>query len=138
MEHADATDAPRAETGGLPGAALRRVIEHIDANVHRGPRLSELGRLVHMSTFHFARLFKASTGLPPHRFVMVRRIEHAKRLLTHGDISIATVGRVVGFRTPSHFTSAFRRVAGVTPSAYRAGLATTTPAPSETLTRALP
>ena len=109
--------------GGLPGAALRRVLEHIDANVHRAPPLAELGALVHMSTFHFARLFKVSTGLPPHRFVMVRRIEHAKRLLAAGDIAIATVGRVVGFRTASHFTSAFRRVAGVTPSAYRTGLA---------------
>jgi len=122
-------------TGGLPGAALRRVLEHIDANVHRAPTLAELGGLVHMSAFHFSRLFKVSTGLPPHRFVVVRRIEHAKRLLAAGDIAIATVGRVVGFRTASHFTSAFRRVAGVTPSAYRAGLATApaeTPAPERT------
>ena len=118
-------------TGGLPGAALRRVLEHIECNVHRAPPLAELGGLVHMSAFHFSRLFKVSTGLPPHRFVVVRRIEHAKRLLASGDLAIATVGRVVGFRTASHFTSAFRRVAGVTPSAYRAGLA---PAPAETLT----
>ena len=71
---------------------------------------------------------KISTGLPPHRFLVVRRIEHAKRLLACGDISIATVGRVVGFRTPSHFTSAFRRVTGTTPSVYRAALTVT---PSE-------
>ena len=62
------TMAPRAETGGLPGAARRRVIEHIDAHPDRVPWLAELGRLVHMSAFYFARLFKASTGLPPHRF----------------------------------------------------------------------
>ena len=132
MDQEHPTAAPHTETGGLPGVALRRVPEHIEANMHRGPRLAELGRLVHMSAFHFARLFKTSTGLPPHRFVVVRRIEHAKRLLAYGDISIATVGRVVGFRTPSHFTSAFRRVAGVTPSAYRAGLAAAPPA--ETVT----
>jgi AraC family transcriptional regulator len=120
MNRLDFTVAPRAE---LPGAALRRVLEHIDANVHRGPQLDELGRLVHMSTFHFARLFKASTGLPPHRFVVMRRIEHAKQMLACADISIAAIGRVVGFRTASHFTSAFRRVAGVTPSAYRTALA---------------
>ncbi len=110
-------------TGGLPGAALRRVLEHIDANVHRAPPLAELGGLAHMSAFHFARLFKVSTGLSPHRFVMMRRIEHAKSLLAGGGVTIATIGRILGFRTASHFTSAFRRVAGVTPSAYRAGLA---------------
>jgi len=118
------TDQPRAAPGGLPGAALRRVLEHIEANVHRGTRLGELARLVHMSSFHFARLFKISTGLPPHRFVVVQRVEQAKRLLACADVPIATVGRAVGFRTASHFTAAFRRVTDVTPSAYRATLAT--------------
>jgi AraC family transcriptional regulator len=123
MDRLDCTAAPQAEPGGLPGGKLRRVLEHIEANVLRGPRLDELGRLVHMSAFHFARLFKASTGLPPHRFVVMRRIEHAKHLLACADISIATIGRVVGFRAASHFTNTFRRVSGVTPSAYRAALA---------------
>jgi AraC family transcriptional regulator len=122
MNREVSTAVRRAAPRGLPGATLRRVLEHIDANLHRGPPLAELGGLAHMSVFHFARRFKASTSLPPHRFVVVRRIEHAKSLLTHDELSIATVGRAIGFRTPSHFTSAFRRVAGVTPSAYRAGL----------------
>lgn len=113
---------PRADPGGLPGAALRRVLEHIEANVHGDTRLGELARLAHISPFHFARLFKISTGLPPHRFVLARRMEQAKRLLACVDIPIATVGRDVGFRTASHFTAAFRRVTGMTPSAYRAGL----------------
>src|SRR4030095_4939340 len=116
MDRLDCTAAPQAEPGGLPGGQLRPALEHTEANVLRGPRLDELGRLVHMSAFHFARLFKASTGLPPHRFVVMRRIEHAKQMLACAADSIAAIGRVVGFRTASHFTSAFRRVAGVTPS----------------------
>lgn len=48
---------------GLPGAALRRVLEHIEANVHRDSRLSELIALAHMSAFHFTRLFKRSMGI---------------------------------------------------------------------------
>lgn len=123
----DAIVPPRTDPGGLPGAALRRVLEHIEANVHSGTRLGELARLAHISPFHFARLFKISTGLPPHRFLVARRMEQAKRLLACGDIPIATVGRVVGFRTASHFTAAFRRVTGMTPSAYRATLAAPTP-----------
>lgn len=128
MDH-DPIAPPRADPGGLPGAALRRVLEHIEADGHRGPRLAELARLVHMSPFHFARLFKISTGLPPHRFVVARRMEQAKRLLASGDLPIATVGRVVGFRTASHFSAAFHRVTGMTPSTYRATLAAPMPVP---------
>jgi AraC-like DNA-binding protein len=108
-----------APVSGLPGAALRRVVEHVEANLHRDPRLAELSALAHMSAFHFARLFKRSSGLSPHRFVVARRIDHAKELLAAGGVSIATISRIVGFRTPSHFTTVFRRSAGVTPSAYR-------------------
>ena len=107
-------------SGGLPGATLRRVLEHISANVHRDPRLVELSTIAQMSVFHFARLFKLSTGLPPHRFVLRQRIEHAKRLLAGADVPIATIGRGLGFRTPSHFANVFHRMTGVTPSAYRA------------------
>ena len=73
-----------------------------------------------MSAFHFARLFKRSTGLPPHRFVVGRQIGRAKELLETKNVPIATVAQAVGFRTPSHFTTVFRRSMGVTPSAYRA------------------
>ena len=107
-------------TGGLPGAALRRVLKHMDTYAHRRPRVAELSTLLHMSAFHFARLFKQSTGLPPHRFLVRRRIERAKELLASGDLPIAAIAQVVGFRTPSHFTITFRRVTGVTPSTYRA------------------
>ena len=108
-----------APVGGLPGATLRRVLDHIDANHHRVPRLAELSAVVHMSAFHFARLFKLSTGVSPHRFVVGRRIDHAKALLATEGASIAAVSRAVGFRTASHFTTVFRRTTGATPSAYR-------------------
>lgn len=107
-------------SAGLPGATLRRVVEHINANVHRDPRLAELSSIARMSVFHFARLFKLSTGLPPHRFVLQQRIEQAKRLLVVDDGPIAAIGRGLGFRTPSHFANVFHRMTGVTPSAYRA------------------
>ena len=119
-----------APASGLPGAALRRVLEHIDANVHRDPRLAELSALAHMSAFHFARLFKRSTGVSPHRFVVARRIDRAKALLATDGASIATISVRVGFRTPSHFTTVFRRSTGVTPSAYRSAAHASTPSTS--------
>ena len=78
-----------------------------------------LSALVHMSPYHFARLFKRSTGLPPHRFLVRCRIDEARALLAARTASIAEISRSVGFRTSSHFTTTFRRIAGVTPGAYR-------------------
>src|SRR5882724_3099587 len=106
--------------GGLPECRLRRVAEYIQENLHREVRLAELGGLVHMSPYHFARLFKRSTGVSPHRFLVQRRIEQASALLTVQTLPIAEIARSVGFRTPSHFATTFRRVSGITPSAYRA------------------
>jgi AraC family transcriptional regulator len=107
--------------GGLPGAKVRRVTEYIRGNLHRALRLAELGALVHMSPYHFARLFKLSLGVPPHRFVVRRRIDEAAALLVSPELSIAAISRTVGFRTTSHFTTTFRRLTGLTPSAYRTG-----------------
>jgi len=105
---------------GLPGAQLRRVTEFIDDNLTRALPLSELSAEAHMSQFHFARLFKESTGLPPHRFVVRRRIERACALLLDGQLSIDAIGRAVGFRTRSHFSMVFHRQTGSPPTVYRA------------------
>jgi hypothetical protein len=59
------------------------------------------------------------TGVPPHRFVVRQRIASARSILARPDVSIAEISRLIGFRTPSHFTMVFRRAVGVTPGAYR-------------------
>jgi AraC family transcriptional regulator len=105
---------------GLPGAQLRRVTEFIDDNLTRALPLAELSAEAHMSQYHFARLFKESTGLPPHRFVVQRRIERARALLLEGHLSIDAVARAVGFRTRSHFSMVFHRHTGSPPTVYRA------------------
>jgi len=103
----------------LPGSRLRRVTAYIEDNLRRALRLAELSAVVHMSPYHFARLFRRSTGRPPHRFVLHRRIERARTLLATEELSIGEIARAVGFRTPSHFTTVFRRATGITPSRYR-------------------
>src|SRR3989442_1899246 len=64
--------------GDLPACRLRRVTAYIDENLRRELRLAELSAVVHMSPYHFARLFKRSTGVSPHRFVVRRRIDEAR------------------------------------------------------------
>jgi AraC family transcriptional regulator len=105
----------------LPAYTLRRVTQYIQENLRRDLRLVELSALVHMSPYHFARLFKRSTGVPPHRFLVRRRIDEARALLAARTVPVAEVAQLVGFRTPSHFTTTFRRVTGITPTAYRSG-----------------
>ena len=111
-------DGRRSE---LPACRLRRVTQHVQENLQRELRLAELSALVHMSPYHFARLFKRSTGVPPHRFLIRRRIDEARALLAARTVPIGAIARLVGFRTPSHFTTTFRRITGMTPSAYRSG-----------------
>ena len=108
-----------AARAGLPGARLRRVTAYIDENLPRPLSLVELSQQAHMSRFHFARLFKQSTGLSPHRFVMRRRVDRACVLLADRNLPIKAIAQAVGFRTCSHFSTMFRRITGRRPSAYR-------------------
>lgn len=73
----------------------------------------------HASQFHFARAFKAATGETPHKYLIQRRMERAKVLLTVTQLAIAEVAYRVGFSNQSHFTTHFRKATGVTPKDYR-------------------
>ena len=74
----------------------------------------------HLSPYHFARQFKAATGLPPHQYVILRRVERAKELLQAGaDLSLAEVALRAGFSDQSQFSNHFKRLVGVTPSQFR-------------------
>jgi len=108
-----------ADGHALPRCRLRRVTEYIQQNLDKKLTLAELAAVVCMSPYHFAHLFKDSTGVPPHRFVVRQRIARARGVLATPELSIAQISRMVGFRTPSHFTTVFRRVLGITPGTYR-------------------
>jgi AraC family transcriptional regulator len=110
-----------ADGHALPACRLRRVTEYIGQNLDKDLTLAELAAVVYMSPYHFARLFKCSTGMAPHRFVVRQRIACARAFLTTQELSIAQISRMVGFRTPSHFTTVFRGLTGVTPKGYRTG-----------------
>jgi AraC family transcriptional regulator len=83
-------------------------------------RLSGASRHARFSPYHFARQFKAATGLPPLQYVILRRVERAKQFLQGGtDLSLAEVAAHAGFSDQSQFSHHFKRLVGVTPGQFR-------------------
>ena len=72
-----------------------------------------------MSPYHFARVFKQSTGIAPHQFLMERRVECAKSLLRETDLSITEIAHRIGCPNPSHFSRLFHRATTMTPRMFR-------------------
>jgi AraC family transcriptional regulator len=109
----------RGSDGPLPRGRLRAVIEYIEEHLVVGPTLGQMAATAHLSAYHFARQFKAATGLPPHQYVIARRIERARQLLQAGtDLSLAEVAARAGFSDQSQFSRHFKRLVGVTPRQF--------------------
>lgn len=106
----------REVEGGLSPRQLKRVIEHIEENVDGRLALAELAAVAGVSASHFKALFKRSTGLPVHQYVIRRRVERARLLLLERTATIADVAAQTGFANQSHLARWMRRVAGVTPT----------------------
>ncbi len=98
---------------------MREVTEYIEAHLDRNLALAELAAVAGRSPRHFARLFRAASGLSPHQYVVRRRVERAKLLLTTTDLALARIAVDVGFADPSHLAAHFRRLVGVSPARYR-------------------
>ena len=78
--------------GSLPRGRLRAVVEYIEDHLDAGPTLEQMAAVARLSPYHFARQFKRATGLPPHQYVIARRVERAQQLLQFdGDLSLAEV-----------------------------------------------
>jgi AraC family transcriptional regulator len=101
---------------------LRQVTDFISYNYSRDIKLAELAQVAGMSSFHFAREFKRTTGTTPHQYLIKFRIERAKALLAKRDLPLIEVSLRSGFSHQSHFTRLFRRVTGTTPHSYRTQL----------------
>jgi AraC family transcriptional regulator len=111
--------APKRD-GTLPRGRLRAVVEYIEEHLDAGPTLEQMAAAARLSVYHFARQFKAATGLPPHQYVIRRRVERAKQLLRAGtDLSLAEVAFDSGFSDQSQFSRHFKRLVGVTPGQFR-------------------
>ncbi|MGL4239043.1 helix-turn-helix domain-containing protein [Tabrizicola sp.] len=116
------TLAPEAsETQALDDPRLRRAVAYITDHLAEDISLETLAHEAAMSSFHFARAFKAATGTSPLQYVIRARIETAKALLKSPALPVAEVAWRVGYGDLSRFGQHFKRHTGVTPGTYRAG-----------------
>lgn len=106
---------------GLGNNRLERVLKYVGEHLDESIGLDELAAIAGLSKCHFATMFKQSLGMPPYRYVLIQRIELAKRLLKQDDLAINEIALHCGFSDQSHFTKHFKKVSGTTPRAFREG-----------------
>lgn len=100
----------------LSQSQLSQVIDYIYSNLDKNLTLAQLATILQLSEYHFARLFKQTTGKAPHQFQLQCRIERAQELLL--QMAIADVAQATGFSSQSHLNYHFKRQVGITPKQY--------------------
>ncbi len=111
--------ALRTGAAGLPPWKLRRATDYLDAHLDEALSLADVAATAGLSPHHFARAFKASTGLPPHAWLTRRRVERARELLELTDRSVLEIALACGFSHGQHLARLFGQHLGMTPTEYR-------------------
>ncbi len=105
--------------GGLSALTLKSVVEYMEEHFNQRVSLEQLALLSNLSCFHFARLFKQSTGFSPRQYVLKIRVRHAKKLLVDTRLSVEQIGVMVGYDSANNFTRMFSRQTGYSPLRFR-------------------
>ncbi|MBH3342336.1 helix-turn-helix transcriptional regulator [Pseudomonas parafulva] len=108
--------------GGLAPSQRRQLIDYIEAHLEHALTLGKLAVRCNLSEYHFARMFRVSFGLPPHQYLLARRLHRACLLLRLGHAPLGEVALACGFASASHFSNRFRQVLAATPGEYRQAL----------------
>ena len=107
--------SPLDQSAGMIEDSVVYINEHLTQELSLG----DLAAQASLSPFYFSRLFKRETGFSPHQYILTARINNAKFLLQSTDAAIKNICFTVGFTSESSFCTAFKKVAGLTPSQYR-------------------
>ncbi len=105
--------------GGLAPWQVRRVVSHIESRLASTIRVADLAAMVGLSTSHFARVFKVSTGQSVHLYIIERRMHRARELMLTTEESLCQIALACGLCDQAHFSRLFRNVVGMTPKAWR-------------------
>jgi AraC-like DNA-binding protein len=112
-------ESPPLSRGGLSPALRQRICEYIDSHLDKKISLLDLSSMAGLSAHHFARAFRQSVGVPPHGYLLQRRLEHVERLLHETQLPLSQIAQAVGFSDQSHLARHFRRLTGMPPSLAR-------------------
>lgn len=107
------------KNGGLTHSQWQQVSNYINTYLDRDLSLVEIAQVINISPTYFASLFKHATGISPHQYVIQKRVERAKMLLSKTDLAIANIALEVGFSSQSHLNQQFKRFTGMTPKQVR-------------------
>lgn len=104
---------------GLSKYKLKQAIEYINEHLTEEVSLAEISAELGMSQYYFCRLFKQSTGMTPHTYLVQQRVERSKQLLKQAEGTINDIAIECGFANPSHFAKCFRQYTGISPKQFR-------------------
>ncbi|PGY11922.1 AraC family transcriptional regulator [Bacillus sp. AFS031507] len=96
-----------------------KVKKYIEENFRQELTLNELANLVYVSPYHLAHVFKEEVGLPPIQYMIQCRIEEAKRLLEHSNLSVREIASLIGYENANYFNLLFKKITGSPPGKYR-------------------
>lgn len=109
----------KTHVGGLAAWQEKRAKEMLAGDLTGNLSLADIASECGLSVGQFSRGFKQSTGLPPHRWLLERRVEAAKRYMGDRAVPLSEVAQICGFADQSHLTRVFARHTGLTPAAWR-------------------
>lgn len=109
----------RPSRGGLSPGVAHRIREYIDGHLEEKIGLETLATMAGLSTHHFARAFRQSVGMPPHSYLLRRRLAHVERMLRETQMPLSEIALAAGFADHSHLARHFRRLTGMAPSLAR-------------------
>jgi AraC family transcriptional regulator len=118
--YSNLTPTPPRSIGGLSSRRLKLILEYIEDTLGQPITLRELAALAGVSARHLERAFRQSMACSPHAYLMDRRLHRARGLLiNHPELPVEQIALQLGFSSSSHFSSAFRRQTGLTPTDFR-------------------
>jgi AraC family transcriptional regulator len=126
------TGAPGRIAAGREDARVQTAVEFMRDSLHLPVSLADIAASAGLSPYHFLRVFRAATGVPPHRFLTRMRIDAARRRLEDSDLSVTEIALLCGFGSASQFSTAFRRETGMAPRTFRHSLGRRTAAEQAT------
>lgn len=119
LGHLPVAEPPAPSRGGLPPVVTQRICEYMESHLDQKIGLDALASMAGLSTHHFARAFHQTVGMPPHSYLLSRRLERAERMLHETRLPLAEIADATGFSDQSHLARHFRRRTGMPPSLAR-------------------